>query len=204
MTVPWRWPPATVNPAMRPGRVAPARPRRRKRIGRAVAILIVPALLCLAAMVFATTAIMHYSDDRAQADAKRAVVHTATAALITLWSYTPDNFDNLPERSAQYLSPDFQAQYAKFIGQISPANKQAQLINTAQVLGAGVESLSGSDATALAYVNSTSTTAETRDKPSLQYLSYRLFMQKHGSRWLIARMTTITSMDLAPKLPGAG
>ncbi len=107
----------------------------------------------------------------------------------------------MPERAAQYLGGDFQAQYVKFVNAIIAANKQAQVTNKSEVLGAGVESLSGSSATALIYANTTSTTPQTRDNPSLKYLSYRLFMQKSDSRWLITKMTTVTSTDLVPKSP---
>jgi Mce-associated membrane protein len=164
----------------------------------------VPAAICIAAIVFAVTTTRLYLADQAQADAKRAVVQTATDAVTTLWTYTPDDMDKLGERSARYLGGDFQAQYSKFIDAIIPANKQAQITNKTQVVGTGVESLSGSDATALVYTNTTSTSPQTKNIPALKYFSYRLFMQKNDSRWLITKLTTVTSMDLQPNGPGPG
>ena len=188
-------------PSPRPG-PPPSAPRRRRVANRrALAILAVPLTVCLAAVVFAGIAARLYLADRAEADAKRAIVQAATSAVTTLWSYNPDDIDGLPERAGQYLGGDFQAQYVKFVNAIIAANKQAQVTNKSEVLGAGVESLSGSSATALVYANTTSTTPQTRDNPSLKYLSYRLFMQKSDSRWLITKMTTVTSTDLVPKSP---
>jgi Mce-associated membrane protein len=158
----------------------------------------VPATIFIAAIVFAAVTTRLYLADRALADAKRVVVQTATDAVTTLWTYTPDNIDKLAERSARYLAGDFQAQYSKFLDSIIFANKQAQITNTTQVLGAGVESLDGSDATALVYTNTTSTSPQTKNVPALKYLSYRLFMHKNDSRWWVTKMNAVTALDLQP------
>ncbi|HZE17593.1 MAG TPA: mammalian cell entry protein, partial [Mycobacterium sp.] len=44
------------------------------------------------------------------------------------------------------------------------------------------------------------TSPVTKNIPSLRYLSYRLFMKRDHARWLVTRMTTITSLDLTPRL----
>ena len=36
---------------------------------------------------------------------------TAADAITTLWTYTPDNMDKLPDRSAGYLGGDFANEY---------------------------------------------------------------------------------------------
>ncbi len=204
------WPPVPQpRPANRqPPQIGTPKPRRgRHKVNRrtAIAVLAVPVVVCVAAVVFAAATLRLYLADRAAADARHAIVQTATNAVTTLWTYTPENVDTLADRASQYLGGDFEAQYRKFVDAIAAPNKQAQVTNTAQVVGAAVESLSGPEATAVIYVNTTSTTPQTRDKPSTKYLSYRVIMQKHDSRWLITKMTTITSMDVEPKkLPGAG
>jgi Mce-associated membrane protein len=48
------------------------------------------------------------------------------------------------------------------------------------------------------YTNTTSTSPLTKNIPALKYLSYRLFMKRTSGRWLVTRMTTITSLDLTP------
>jgi Mce-associated membrane protein len=50
------------------------------------------------------------------------------------------------------------------------------------------------------YTNTTATSALAKTLPSLKYLSYRLFMKRDHTRWVITRMTTITSLDLTPQL----
>jgi Mce-associated membrane protein len=67
-------------------------------------------------------------------------------------------------------------------------------------VAAAVESLRGSEATALVYTNTTSTTPQTNNIPSIKYLSYRLELQREGRDWRVIKMTTVTSLDLTPKL----
>ena len=64
----------------------------------------------------------------------------------------------------------------------------------------GVESLDEPNAVVMVYTNTTSTSPLTKNIPSLKYLSYRLFMKRTNGRWLVTRMTTITSLDLTPHL----
>ena len=71
-------------------------------------------------------------------------------------------------------------QYRKYVDAIVPTNKQAQVTNNTQVVGAAVESLDGPDATAIVYTNTTSTSPLTKNIPSMRYLSYRLTLQRDG------------------------
>lgn len=131
---------------------------------------------------------------------KLMVARTAANAITTLWTYTPENMDTLADRAANYLSGDFAAQYRRFVDQIAAANKQAKITNDTEVTGAAVESLSGRDAVAIVYTNTTTTSPVTKNIPALKYLSYRLFMKRYDARWLVTRMTTITSLDLTPQV----
>jgi Mce-associated membrane protein len=141
-----------------------------------------------------------YLADRAQVDTKLDVARTAANAITTLWTYTPDNIESLPDRSAGFLGGDFANEYRKFIDAIVPTNKQAQVTNTTQVMGAAVETLTPSEATAIVYTNSMATSPMTKNIPSLRYLSYRLTMERRDAKWLITRMSTVTSLDLTPRL----
>jgi Mce-associated membrane protein len=160
----------------------------------------VAAVLFVGAGAFAGATVQPFVKDRATVETKLRVARTAANAITTLWTYSPDNIDKLADRAAQYLSGDFEASYRKYIDAIAAPNKQAQITNNTQVTGAAVESLNGSEATALVYTNTTSTSPATKDIPSLKYLSYRLVMQRSHARWLVTRMTTITSLDLTPKI----
>jgi Mce-associated membrane protein len=156
--------------------------------------------LFVGSAAFAGATVQPYLTDRATVATKLRVARTAANAITTLWTYNPDNMDKLADRAAQYLSGDFEAQYRKYIDAIVAPTKQAKVTNTTQVTGAAVESLDGPNATAIVYTNTTSTSPLTKDIPSLKYLSYRLVVKRDHGRWLVTRMTTITSLDLTPKL----
>jgi Mce-associated membrane protein len=179
--------------------------RARKSVGRRLAIAVIAvAALFVGAAAFAGAVVQPYLVDRATVNTKLTIAKTASDAITTLWTYTPQNVDTLADRAGRYLSGDFEAQYRKFMDAIAAPNKQAQVTNNTHVTAAAVESLDGgapaNSATAIVYTNTTSTSSATKDIPSLKYLSYRLVMKRDHTRWLIARMTTITSLDLTPQL----
>jgi Mce-associated membrane protein len=159
----------------------------------------VAAALFVGSAAFAGAMTQPYLSDRATVATKLRVARTAANAITTLWTYTPQNIDKLADRASQYLSGDFEAAYRKYIDALVAPNKQAQITNSTQVVGAAVESLTASDATAIVYTNTESTSPSTKDVPSLKYLSYRLVLQRDHARWLVTKMTTITSLDLTPK-----
>jgi Mce-associated membrane protein len=172
-----------------------------KPAGRVVTgVVAAAAVMFVGAGAFAGAMLQPYLADKALVDTKLEIARTAANAITTLWTYTPDNMDSLPDRSAKFLGSDFEAQYRKYIDAISPVNKQAKVTNSTQVVGAAVESLNGQDATAVVYTNTSNSSPQSNNIPSLQYLSYRLIMQRHDARWLITKMTTITSVNLTPKL----
>lgn len=158
------------------------------------------AAVFVAGGAFAGAAVQPYLVDQAAVDTKLAIARTAADAITTLWTYTPDDMDKLPDRSAKYLSGDFEDQYRKYVDAIVPTNKQAKVTNSTEVVGAAVESLNGSEATAIVYTNTTSKSPLTKDIPATKYLSYRVQLTRDGSHWLVTKMTTVTSLDLTPKL----
>jgi Mce-associated membrane protein len=169
--------------------------------GRALKIVTVAAgVLFVAAAAFAGAAIEPFLTDRAAVQTKFLVAETAANAITTLWTYTPDDMDTLPDRSARYLGGDFAADYKRYIDAIVAPNKQAQVTNNTQVLGAAVESLTPTEATAIVYTNSVATSPVTKGIPSLRYLSYRLSMKRQDNRWLITQMVAVTKLDLTPQL----
>nr|WP_090277246.1 mammalian cell entry protein [Mycolicibacterium komanii]CRL71432.1 mce associated membrane protein [Mycolicibacterium komanii] len=177
-------------------RFAPHRPAGK----RLIAAIVAAAVLFVGAAAFAAATLQPYLSERAEIDTKLDVARTAASAISTLWTYTPDNMDQLPDRSAAFLGGDFAYEYRKYIDAIVATNKQAQVTNTTQVLGAAVESLTPTEATAIVYTNSVATSPMSKNIPSLRYLSYRLTMERRDAKWLITRMSTITSLDLTPQL----
>ncbi len=177
------------------------RPRRKLLAGKRLAIVVtLAAMLFVGSAAFAGAMVQPYLTDRATTAMKLRVAQTAANAITTLWTYTPDNMDGLADRAAAYLSGDFEAQYRKFIDSIVAPNKQAKVTNHTEVTGAAVESLEEPNAVVIVYTNTTSTSPLTKNIPSLKYLSYRLFMKHIHGRWLVTRMTTITSLDLTPQV----
>lgn len=154
----------------------------------------------VAAGAFAGAMAQPYLMDRATVANKLTIARTAADAINTLWSYTPEDMDKLPDRSARYLGGDFEERYRKYVDAIAATNKQAKVTSSTKVVGVAVESLRGSDATAIVYTNTTSTTPQSNNIPSMKYLSYRLEMKRYGRDWRVTKMTTVTSLDLTPKL----
>lgn len=176
--------------------LVPHKPAGKRLLIAAVAA----AVLFVGATAFAGAMVQPYLSDRALVHTKLDVARTARDAITTLWTYTPDNMDSLPDRASRYLGGDFANQYRKYIDAIVAPNKQAQVTNTTEVLGAAVESISPTEATAIVYTNSVATSPVTKNIPSLRYLSYRLTMERRDADWLITRMATVTSFDLTPQL----
>ncbi|MGZ4511968.1 MAG: Mce protein [Mycobacterium sp.] len=175
------------------------RKRRKWLAGKRLAItVVVAAALFVGSAAFAGATVQPYLTDRAAAATKLKVARTAADAITTLWTYTPENMDTLADRASGYLSGDFEAQYRKFVDAIVAPNKQAKITNHTDVTGAAVETIDDANAVVIVYTNTTSTSPLTKNVPSLKYLSYRLFLKRAKSRWLVTRMTTITSLDLTP------
>ena len=182
-----------------PSEADPPAPTWLRRNSRRVALLSSIGLF-VAAGAFAGATAQAYLMDRAAVALKEKVARTAAEAITTLWSYTPADMDKLSERSAKYLSGDFGQQYRRYVDAIAPENKQAEVTSSTQVVAVAVESLRGSEATAIVYTNTTSSTPKSNNIPSLKYLSYRLELQRHHRDWQVTKMTTVTSLDLTPKL----
>ena len=175
--------------------------RARRPAGRLLAVAVaLAAALFVGSAAFAGAAVQPYLADRATAATKLRVARAAANAITTLWTYTPDNMNTLADRAATYLSGDFGAQYRKFLDGIVAPNKQAQITNNTEVTGAAVESLDDPNAVVIVFTNTTSTSPLTKNIPALKYLSYRLFMKRTNDRWLVTRMTTVTSLDVTPQL----
>jgi Mce-associated membrane protein len=171
---------------------------------RLIAAAVVAGVLFVGGSAFAGAMVQPYLAQRALDTTKIEIARTATAGITALWTYTPDDMSTLPERAGRFLGGDFANDYRKYIDAIVESNKQAQITNTTEVVGAAVESVTPAhvptEATALVYTNSVATSPVTKNIPSLRYLAYRLTMKRDGGDWLITRMSTITSFDLTPQL----
>jgi Mce-associated membrane protein len=179
-----------------------AEPVGPKPVGRRMVVAVaVAAALFVAAGAFGGAMLQPYLADRTVANTKLNIARTAAAAITTLFTYTPDDMDQLSARSAKYLGGDLRDSYAKQVDALAATNKQNQIKRNAQVVGAGVESLNGPNATAMVYANITYNSAATKDVPKIFLVSYRLTMQRKGSDWVVTNMPWITSKDLTRITP---
>lgn len=160
----------------------------------------VAGVAVIAASAFAGAAVYPYLHDRATVQVKVAIAEAAAGAISTLFTYTPDDMESLPNRAAAYLNPTFAQDYRAYIDSIVAGNKQAQITSTTEVVGAAVESINGNQATALVYTNSVATSPLTKGIPSLRYQSHRVTLERTGGKWLITQMVGVTSVDLTPRL----
>ncbi len=188
------------GPEAEPVVLVPHRPAGR----RALIATAVASVVFVGSAGFAAAMAQPYLSERALVQTKLNIARTATDAITTLWTYTPDDMVTLADRASVFLYGDFADENRRYIDAIVEPNKQAQVTNTTQVMGAAVESVSPpgipNEATAIVYTNSVATSPVTKNIPSLRYLSYRLTMKRDGSDWRITRMSTITSFDLTPQL----
>ncbi|MGV0749837.1 mammalian cell entry protein [Mycolicibacter minnesotensis] len=191
---------AEVEPEVEAEMAAAKRPGRR-RFGVRLAVA-VSAAAFVGAAAFAGATAQPYLLDRAEVATKLDIARTAARAIHTLWNYTPENMDSLPDRASVYLSGDLEAQYRKFIDAIADSNKHAKVTDTTEIVGAAVETLDGPEATVIVYTNTTATSELSKSIPQIKYLTYRLFMKRDQNRWVVTRMPTITSLDLTPRLQG--
>jgi Mce-associated membrane protein len=160
------------------------------------AAVAVAAALFVAAGAFGGAMLQPYLADRVVDSTKIQIAQTAKDAITTMFTYTPDDMEQLSSRSARYLGGDLKAAYAKQVDALTATNKQSQIRRNVEVVGAAVESLTGNDATAVVYANITYTSAQTKDVPRIFLVAYRLTMERNGGNWLITNMPWITSKDL--------
>lgn len=172
--------------------------KSRRRLAVAVAALV--CALFVGSAAFAGAAVQPLLAERATIEIKEKVARAAVNAVTALFSYNPENMDGLNDRAGKYLTGDFRAQYRKFLEPIVSPSKQAKLTNSTEVTGAAVESLNDPNAVVIVYTNTTTTSPLKKNIPTMQYLSYGLYMKREGNNWLVTRMTTITSLDVTPKL----
>lgn len=162
--------------------------------------LAVSVMLFIGSAVYFGFALHSHLADQALAATKADIARTSVAAVTTLWTYTPDTIETLPERAGEYLSGDLNTQYRQFLDAAIAPNKQAQITNKTDVVGVAVESLNGTDSVALVLTNTTATSPLTKNIPSLKYVAYRLALTKHDSRWRVTKMATVSFTDLTPKI----
>jgi Mce-associated membrane protein len=183
-----------------PQSATPAPEHRPPRRNITIGVIAVAAACFVGVCAFTAAALRASLADRADAATRAEVARSAAAAITTLWTYSPDTIDALPDRAGEYLGGEFHGQYRKFLEAAIAPTKQANITDTTEVVGVAVESLNGSDAVALVFTNTAATTPLTKNIPMLKYVAYRLSMMRQERRWLVTKMSTVSFMDLTPQL----
>lgn len=177
---------------------APARAHRLRRKLPALGIG-VAATVFVAAAAAAGAAVQPYLADRALVDTKLTIARSASEAIRTLWTYTPETIGTLPDRAAEYLTGDLAANYRKYIEAIEPRYIQAQVSLDSEVVGVAVAAVEDGEASALVYTNTSWSSPKTKDIPGLQYNSYQVALVRDGARWQVTALEPITNFTLTPQ-----
>lgn len=180
---------------------APAGPSRSARLRAALPPvgLGAAATVFVAAAAAAGAAVQPYLADRALVDTKLAIARSASDAIRTLWTYTPETISSLPDRAAEYLTGDLAANYRKYIEAIEPRYIQAQVSLDSEVVGVAVSAVEDTDASALVYTNTSWSSPKTKDIPGLQYNAYQVALVRDGARWRVTALEPITNFTLTPQ-----
>jgi Mce-associated membrane protein len=124
---------------------------------------------------------MNPADD---ADARAAILGEVKADAPKLLTYTPENVEASLTAAAALTTGSFKDWYSKFIhDQVIPSAQQKKITQTAEVLAAGVVSLTDQKAVLLVYVNKTTTEAD--QPPKRQATTIRVGMRKDSGDWRI-------------------
>ena len=83
---------------------------------------------------------------------------------------------------------------------IQPTNKRAKVTNSTAGGGRRRRVAQRQEATAIVFTNTTSTTPLSKNIPSIRVPVVSTELKQDRGNWLVTKMTTITSLDLTPKL----
>jgi Mce-associated membrane protein len=116
---------------------------------------------------------------------RQAATQAASTGTVKVLSYSPDTLDQDFSAAEAMLTGDFLTYYKQFTIQITkPAAQQRQISTSANVLRAGVETLTSQKATILLFVNQT-TKSQDKPEPTLTSSSVRVGLSKVKGAWLI-------------------
>ncbi|MGV9675897.1 twin-arginine translocation pathway signal [Nocardia sp. NPDC003482] len=145
-------------------------------------------VLVLASTVTAASLIwFQYLPDRRADDSDRAAALAAARdGTVALLSYAPDTLDHDFDTAKSHLTGDFLTYYTQFTQQIvAPAAKDKSVKTTATVVRAAVSDLRDDTATALVFIDQ-STTSAAKPDPAMTASSVRVTLTKTQGIWRIS------------------
>jgi Mce-associated membrane protein len=118
------------------------------------------------------------------AAARQTVVDTVKSTVVKMLTYTPDNADTTLNSVKSLLTGKFRDSFSDLVDQaVIPGAKEKNITATAQVVAAGVESLTRDKASVLAFINQRTTVPPAA--PSDAASSVHVGLQKINGPWLI-------------------
>jgi Mce-associated membrane protein len=170
----------------------PSADREGARIRRPVVLTVLAVLAVSLAGLTATQAVS-YHRARVRAAAEASVLGPAKAAAARILSYDYRHIEQDATQAIAVLTGVFRGQYeAVMRQQIVPQAPKQHAVVQAEVLGAGVTSVSpdGAQAVVLIFVNQTvSNTSAPR--PRVDQVRVRLTMDRVGAAWLVSEVDAL-------------
>jgi Mce-associated membrane protein len=122
---------------------------------------------------------------------RQAAMQAASTATVKVLTYSPDTVEQDVTAASAMLTGDFLAYYKQFTSQIViPSAREKRVATTATVVRAGVESLTGQNASILVFVNQ-STTSQEKPSPATTSSSVQVDLAKVNGTWLINRFNPV-------------
>jgi Mce-associated membrane protein len=166
--------------------------RKQKRsrlsgVGGTIAVITVAVALVASAGLAAWVYFFQYRpDQQTDAAAAKIALDAASSGTVALLSYSPDSLDKDFTAAKSHLTGDFLSYYTQFTQEIvTPAAKQKQVKTNATIVQAALADLKPDSATALVFVNQTTTSKENPDG-AFAASSVKVGLTKIDGNWLIS------------------
>ena len=173
----------------------PATDRQKSASRRWRRLVVIPVVLAVLLVTAATLAVWLYyaqyrPDQRSRGEAQ-AVTTAASEGAVAVLSYSPDTLDRDFAAAKSHLTGNFLSYYDNFTTAfVAPVAKQRGLKMTAEVTKAAVSELHPDSATALIFVDQTSTSAD-RPDPVSTASSVLVKLTKVNGHWLISSLDPV-------------
>lgn len=179
---------AAVDGAPEAGVTAPAHRRRRRIIAAALAAVAVAAIVVELVLLLSSQSNVNHLN---------SVDSARTSALAAARAYTTDiatyDYRNLQQDFAtveQHATPSFQAQYAQSSKALMSVLTAYHAIAKANVLAAGLQSATGSNAVADVFLDQTVTNS-TQKAPTTDHSRVQITLVRQHGEWLIDQLKLI-------------
>lgn len=173
------------------GRVSAERvlpPRTRVRL---IVLSLLGVVLIVASVVLSLLWVQQRDDRDRTAAAQSAAVGAARQAIKNLDSLSADTVDADLARIVAGATGSFKEQFVKAQAQLKQVVIQRKTVSTATILAAGIERSDDDSATVLVAVDRSVKDTTTPDGV-IAHDRWKLTMEKHGGRWLVATLDPVS------------